>query len=347
MPSNAVHGVSGPVVGIRGAMDGALWVATWGRGLYRLTGDRVEQLSTREGLADDFVRTITEDGEHNIWVGTRGGGLTRFRATTLKPVGMPEGLGENCASVATGDGQDGVWLGTWRSGLFHWRDGHLRAQALPEPSLGVLITSLALDDSRKLWVGSMHNLWVLPHLGATAREVRLPGPEASISHLLFDRKHKLWLARDGQGIFLFSSGDPRTSTAFRILPGQTITALYEDSKGAVWIGSERGLWKTDADANRPPKEIDLAVRQVTALHEDSRGRMWVASHGGRITVYSGESSQRFRYANLPAPEVYGILEDSRNGMWFSTGRGLARAIGRRSTIRWRLLEELSIYRHMV
>jgi ligand-binding sensor domain-containing protein len=212
---DALRTVNGPIVGIRGATDGALWVATWGRGLYRLTRERVEQLSTREGLADDFVRTITEDGEHNIWVGTRGGGLTRFRATALKPVGMPEGLGGNCASVAAGDGRDGVWLGTWRSGLFHWRNGHLRSQPLPEPSLGVLITALALDNSHKLWIGSLHNLWVLSHLGATAREVRLPGPDASISLLLFSRKHELWLARDGQGISLFPSGDPRTSTPVR------------------------------------------------------------------------------------------------------------------------------------
>ena len=116
-------GVKGPVVSARGVSDGSLWLGTWGAGLYRLTGERVEGLSSRGDLADDFVRTISEDNEHNVWVGTRGGGLTRFQATALKPVGIPEGLNGNCASVAAGDGADGVWLGTWRSGLYHWQNG--------------------------------------------------------------------------------------------------------------------------------------------------------------------------------------------------------------------------------
>jgi signal transduction histidine kinase/streptogramin lyase len=323
--ASAVHGVSGPVVGVRGASDGALWVATWGRGIYRLTSERVEQLSASNGWADDFVRVIMEDAEHNVWAGTRGGGLTRFRATVLKPVGMPEGLGGNCASVVTGDGQDGVWLGTWRSGLFHWRNNRLQAQLLPRPELTVLITALAVDDARQLWIGSFDNLWVLPRFGAKAEEVRLPEANAAISGLLFSRKHELWVAEEGQGIFVFPSGDPRTSKPLRLLPERTVTALYEDSKGAVWIGEEQGLWRVRSGGGRKPENLNPALRRVTALHEDSKGRMWIASADGRILVYSGTSVERFRYANLPAPEVYSILEDGRGQMWFSTGRGLARA----------------------
>jgi hypothetical protein len=209
--------------------------------------------------------------------------------------------------------------------LFHWRNGHLEPQILPQPSLRVLITSLALDNSHRLWIGAMRgDLWVLSHFGAKAERVPLPVPGASISHLLFDRKHELWLAQEGQGIFLFPSGDPRTSKLLHLLPGQSVTALYEDSKGTVWIGAEQGLWKASVNGGHKLETVDPSIRRVTAIHEDSRGRMWVASSRGRIVVYSGGFPQPFRYANLPAPEVYGILEDNRGGMWFYTARGLAR-----------------------
>ncbi|HEX7362755.1 MAG TPA: two-component regulator propeller domain-containing protein, partial [Bryobacteraceae bacterium] len=321
----AVSGVRGPVVGIRGVTDGSLWIATWGRGLYRLAGHGVEQFSVQDGLADNFVRVIAEDSEHNVWVGTRGGGLTRFRTTVLKPVGIPEGLGGNCASAVVGDGHGGAWLGTWRSGLFQWRNGHVEAQRLPQPSLRVLITSLALDDSHRLWIGTMKgNFWVLAHFGAKARQAPLPVPGASTSHLLFDNKGELWLAQEGQGIFLFPCGDPRTCNPLHLLPGQTVGALYEDSKGAVWIGAEHGLWKASASRGHKLEEIDRSVRHVTAIHEDSKGRTWVACSGDHIVVYSGTSSQPFRFANLPSPEIYNIFEDNRGGMWFYTAQGLAR-----------------------
>ena len=321
-----VPDVSGPVVGLRGVSDGALWVATWGRGLYRLTGNRVEHLSTREGLPDDFVRVVQEDNEGNVWVGTRGGGLTRFRATALKPVGIPEGLGGNCASVATGDGSDGMWLGTWRSGLFHWRNGSLRPQSLTQPPLGILITSLALDRGGNLWIGSMENLWMLPAHSKRSMEMPLPGRQrAAISHILARSNGELWFAKDGYGIFRFHSADIRRSAPSQLLVGQTVTAILEDGSGNIWIGSEQGLWKMKKDGVAGPELIDRRMRNVTAISQDSQMRIWAASRGGYVMVYQGTSARQLRYENLPAPEIYSILEDDRDGMWFGTGRGLARA----------------------
>jgi signal transduction histidine kinase/ligand-binding sensor domain-containing protein len=323
--ASPVRGLKAPIVGLTGVSDGSLWVASWGRGLFRVSGDRVESLSTKEGLADDFVRTIKEDTEHNVWVGTRGGGLTRFRATILKPVGMPEGLGGNCASAATGDGRDGVWLGTWRSGLFHWRSGHLQPQSLTKPALSVLITSLALDGMHRLWIGSMQGLWALPRFGANAEEISLPTPDAVVSSLLVTRNHELWIAQEGEGIAIFPSGDPRTSKPVRLLPNQNVTVLLEDRSGDIWIGAAQGLWVVHNDPGRPTEQVNSTLRRVTAIYQDSRGRVWVAAAGGQIQIYSGSVRHRFLYANLPAPEVYSILEDDRHRVWFGTGRGLANA----------------------
>jgi ligand-binding sensor domain-containing protein len=171
----------------------------------------------------------------------------------------------------------------------------------------------------------MEKLWMLPRGAHKALELPSPGSDASISHLLFSRRGELWLAKDGQGIYRFPSGDPRASAPLRVLPAETVTALFEDSDGAIWIGGEQGLWKTGKNGAGGLELIDPLARKATAISRDSRGRIWVASAAARITIYSGGARQLFRYENLPAPEVYGILEDGAGGMWFSTGRGLARA----------------------
>ena len=315
------------MAGIRVAADGALWVATWGNGVYRCDGSRVEQLSTREGLADDFVRVLSEDVEHNLWVGTRSGGLTRFRTTLLKPVGIPEGLGGNYASAVLGDGADGLWLGTWRSGLFHWRNGVMSPQPLPEQPLDSLINALALSRSHDLWVGTFHGLWRIRERDRNVERVPLPGGEGMVNSLLTARDGTFWLAKARSGLMEFPSGDPRTSLPLQFLPGQNVTSLLEDREGRIWIGAKGGLWRLTAARDRKIERLEKD--SVTAAGEDSQGRVWVASDSGKIQVYTRSGPVQLRFTGLPSRAVYLIAADaeasSRPGIWFGTRKGLARA----------------------
>ena len=324
--SVAIPQVSGPVVGLRAANDGALWAATWGNGVFRSTGRRVEQISTHDGLADDFVRVLSEDGEHNLWAGTRSGGLTRFRKTILKPVGIPEGLGGNYASAVLDDGADGLWLGTWRSGLFHWRNGVMTPQPLPEQPLGILINALALDAAHDLWLGTFHGLWRIRHGTRTAERVPFANGDGNVSSILPARDGTFWLAKQG-GLTEFASGNPRTSSPILFLPGETITGLLEDRGGRIWIGARGGVWRITATPSAPPDRRLERLQQgsVTAIAQDSRGRVWVAMDGGRIQVYTASGPTLVRFTGLPAPAVYLIADDAQSGLWFGTGRGLARA----------------------
>jgi signal transduction histidine kinase/ligand-binding sensor domain-containing protein len=313
---SAIPGVLGPVVGIRTSSDGALWAATWGNGIYRVEDGRVEHISTREGLADDFVRVLNEDGERNMWVGTRSGGLTRFRKTLLKPVGIPEGLGGNYASAVIGDGADGLWLGTWRSGLFHWRNGVVTPQPMPQQPLGLLINTLALDADRTLWIGAFHGLWRLRAGGGAVERVPLPPGGDLITHVLAAGDRTLWVARERGGIMAFPLGAP-------FLDGETVTALLEDGGGALWIGTANGLWRISAGPDRRMEK--LLAGAFTAFAEDGQGRVWTAAEGGRIQVFDRGKPAPVRVAGLPAASVYMMAADGRSGLWFGTGRGLAHA----------------------
>jgi ligand-binding sensor domain-containing protein len=323
--STAIADVRGPATGMRVVADGALWVATWGNGVYRCDGRRVEQLTTREGLADDFVRVLSEDVEHNLWVGTRSGGLTRFRKTLLKPVGIAEGLGGNYASAVQGDGADGLWLGTWRSGLFHWRNGVMSPQPLPEQPLDALINALALDRSHGLWVGTFHGLWRIREAGKAVERVPMPGGVGMVNSMLAARDGTFWLAKARSGLMEFPSGDPRTSLPLQFLPGQNVTSLLEDREGRIWIGGKGGLWRLTAARDR--KIERLGQDSVTATGEDSQGRVWVAADGGEIQVYTRGGPVQLRFTGLPSRAVYLIAADaetpSRTGIWFGTRRGLA------------------------
>ncbi|MGA2150156.1 MAG: two-component regulator propeller domain-containing protein [Bryobacteraceae bacterium] len=318
--ANAVPEVKGPVVGIRLARDNSLWVATWGQGLYRVSDGRVEHAGTREGLGDDFVRTIFEDDEGNVWIGTRSGGLTRFSRTLLRPFGMPEGLGGNYASAAADDGEGGVWLGTWRSGLFHWDNSALLRQPLPEDDTNVLIRSLAVDSRRRLWIGTDHRLWLLDSAGKMPTQMELAG-ESAVSAILAAKDGSLWIGRDNGGLVRFASGDPRTSAGEAILADRRIATLLEDANGQIWAGATDGAWRIPAGGK--PERIGATNGSVSAISCDSRGRIWIALTGGALYVSQGGRLQRISAkAGFPLHSVYRIVDDRFANLWVSTGRGI-------------------------
>lgn len=60
-------GVPGPVVAMLHDGDANLWAGTWGKGIFRVNAEQVSSWSSREGLPDDFVRTLYADTEGDLW----------------------------------------------------------------------------------------------------------------------------------------------------------------------------------------------------------------------------------------------------------------------------------------
>jgi ligand-binding sensor domain-containing protein len=81
-----VPGFNSEVTTLVGDYQGNMWVGTFNHGLCRVSGSRFSCWSTKDGLADDSVRSLYEDDEHNLWVGLVSGGLTRWRIATMIPL---------------------------------------------------------------------------------------------------------------------------------------------------------------------------------------------------------------------------------------------------------------------
>ncbi|MFT3916907.1 MAG: two-component regulator propeller domain-containing protein [Anaeromyxobacteraceae bacterium] len=60
--------VRGDVTALRADADGTLWIGTLGDGLLRLLGGRVQRFTRREGLPEDTVYAILDDGAGHLWL---------------------------------------------------------------------------------------------------------------------------------------------------------------------------------------------------------------------------------------------------------------------------------------
>lgn len=316
--------ISGPVVEILEDHDGVVWVSSWGKGLYRLRGSQVDSWSARDGLPDNFIRTLHEDPEGNLWIGTRGGGLIRWKDTPLIPFGLSEGLGGDFATTVAPAPDDHLWFGTWRGGLYRLGENGFEPRPTPVPALYCAVRALAIDPAGHPWIGNWEGLFGFD--GQRYRNYAQPGsPYSTVSALLFDRQRRLWLATANNGVFLFPPGPPlRPAASF--LPGVEITALHEDAQGRIWYATPQGLGSLDVSRGERAVPITgLPQGPVSAITSDSKGRIWATTLAGSLYLVAPGSPIVIGAAHgLPGLPLYRLLDDRAGALWISTAKGILR-----------------------
>lgn len=132
-------------------------------------------------------------------------------------------------------------------------------------------------------------------------------------------------------VFLLGSAAEAQEYAFRSytvhdgLISNYVTAMKQDSKGYLWIGTDEGISIFDGTSFRnirpPQKEM---WGYVNAFHESPHDTrvMWIATNGGGIIRYAdGGYTQKFIDTVLAANRVNDLFEDRSGVLWFTTDNG--------------------------
>ena len=316
--------VPGPAVSLLQDRDRNLWIGTWGQGLFRLSGTRVEGFSAREGLPDVFVRTLFEDPEGNLWIGVRGGGLSRWKNPAVVPIGIPEGLAGEFASAVISDNKGTLWLGTWRGGLYRHAGGGLISEPTPVPTLFFTVRALAIDSQGKPWVGNWEGITRFngpgfSHFGGAET------PYQHVSTLLFDRQGRLWVGTSDNGLFLFASGAPEGSPTAHVLSGREVAALQEDGEGNIWVGTNRGAGFVAPNKTDVLMIPALKEESIAGLSLDTRRRVWACTMGGALWQLTPHTARGIdARAGLPHHPLYRALDDGAGSLWISSPKGILR-----------------------
>lgn len=92
---------------------GILWLGTWGGGVHRIEGDRVDAWSGSEGPGGTRVACIHEEPPGTLWFGTEGG-LACFRDGRWDVITPQDGLPDAEAHQILGDGLGNLWIAGYR-----------------------------------------------------------------------------------------------------------------------------------------------------------------------------------------------------------------------------------------
>ena len=119
---------------------------------------------------------------------------------------------------------------------------------------------------------------------------------------------------------------------FRGKEEYNIKVIYQDPKGWIWFGTDRGLFRFDGiNYSRFTISEGLVDDQITALNSTTHDeKLWIGHKNGKITIYDGNKFSHFTpEESLGNVEITDIASDSTGVVWYSTlGEGLYKYDGR-------------------
>ncbi len=367
-PDTGAKGYKTPNFGVVAAKNGSFWLSTDGEGL--LNFDPVTHRFTRYTANPDDpdavsgnVMDLSEfdlnnkfivDNADILWAAFSHRGVDKvnalvsaFRAfnKTPDPGSYPGGNAIQMVSAPGGY----TWF-TTSDGIYKWLPGSNEFKQIYKTKGGDSIV-------RRFVIGANGFIYFTTNKDFNVYNIKahslrsyayIPNDSTSISSMavlsmLRDHTGKIWIATDDKGICVFDPVDNKFKRYPFIqnngltggngkLDDASVTALYEDSQGTIWTGTDwGGLSRFDRSTGKFISYLfngKTTVAHIYAIFEDRDHRLWVGTYLDGLYEFDRKTGRYTRHINeengLSFNGVENICEDNSGFLWICSPRGLER-----------------------
>jgi len=320
-------------------------------------------------LGSNITTSMIKDDIGQIWVGTRGGGVNIISTTpkrfahyrkTLKK----GSLANNLTRCIFEDSNENLWIGTEEGGVnFLKKNGnyskdfkHVDVNNSEFENRVYAIEEMPTPDSKQhkslIWLGSSYpnNLFAINPNTLELKNLNPPVDNISFVFCLeAENDTCLWAGTYNEGLWRitmdtkgnikrFDNYTPETESATLSF---IIRSIFKDSKGNIWIGTDKGLNRISASETQKkhPKFEKFTVGEgqkhlnhdyILQVFESENGTIWIGSMGGGLMRYSENTATGDYYFTtitmndgLPNNSIKSIVEDDEGNLWLATNKGLS------------------------
>ena len=328
------------VTGFAEDRDGAVWIATWGKGVFRYADGGFTQFL--DGHQVDAVH-VARDGR--LWAADRSTeqGLAVYNSSsrTFSSPGLEfrDCLPARICAIDE-DSNGDLWLGTWDSGIYRLHVSERTVQAVLPPGEGLYhIHTLTHIPGKVFLVGSDDGLLQFNPLTGDrtlfSNDRNNPASLSSKFVYAVTRDHEggLWVGTYFGGVnYVPPTAGPFSAISLSDLTGGSedliVSCLCEDPDGTMWIGTDNGgLFRYDPlqkKAVRFPEP--LASLNIHALFRD-RDFLWIGTYSQtliRLDLRSGSIKEYGKEDGLGGISVYALHADGNGILWAGTENGICR-----------------------
>jgi ligand-binding sensor domain-containing protein/signal transduction histidine kinase len=250
---------------LRNTRNGGMMIGTYQGGLYFISADnRVQRFKNNPAdsttISSDIVWDIAEDADGNFWLATE--------------------LGLNRLNTATGD-------------FTHYKNR--RPEDSPEVFNNDYMQSILIDSEQALWAGlygilmtyDLKTQTVKRYMGYFSKDGYIPNKQ--ILSLRPDPREKgvIWFSARGEALVRFDKKTEKVKliTEQEGLPNNLVFALEFDTKGDVWLSTNKGLVQYSPATNEfftfdESFGVDIEPFNDNAAHRSAQGYMLFGGANG-------------------------------------------------------------------
>jgi signal transduction histidine kinase/ligand-binding sensor domain-containing protein len=321
--------------------DGTLWIGTW-KGLASWKDGKFVQYPELAGL---LIMGLVEDRDGMVWAAgfayNPPGKLCAIRNGKVHCYGEDGALGKGPVGLYQ-DSKSTLWAGVF-DGLWRWQPGPPKFYPIAGESVGV--QGLAESDDGTL-LASLRGRVAEFAQGKFKAAYPYPGAARLLiaRKLLRDRDGSLWVGTAGFGLVHVHRGTTDTFTQRDGLSGDTISALFQDREGNIWVATNRGLdrfrdFSVVTFSEKQGFSFALGVGSVMAARD---GSVWQSTanglqrwNNGQITLYRepnakpaqslsrlGGKLREVTLSGFPEHQFMSLFEDDHRRIWVATAGGV-------------------------
>ena len=205
-----------------------------------------ESITTKDGLAHNWIYDLFLDSKGQIWVGTWGGGISVYDGNKWKTFTKRHGLSSNEVNCIREDKQGRIWIATDGGMNLFSGDRFVEAGLFMKS-----ILNITFDVNGNLWAGCWRALSSGGGLfkydgekweGFSTRS-GLPGLE--ILKVFEDSRQRIWVGTyeqgRGAGVGCFDGKKWKVYNRNDGLINDTVYSMFEDPGGNMWFGTIGGI----------------------------------------------------------------------------------------------------------
>jgi ligand-binding sensor domain-containing protein len=317
------------------APDGSVWFGTgpleyypWADssgdgGVSRFDGESWATYTVEDGLADNWVSSISVAPDGALWFGTEGG-LSRFDGATWQSYTAADGFPRDAVSSVAVAPDGTICAGT--AGGISCFDGAAWMTYIADGPVGNLVPSIAVAPDGIVWAGSGESMPAPEDVGRGVSRfdgeqwVGFTEADGLADDTVVD------IAVEPGGAVWFVTGDPDFAPAAvsrfdgetwatyapdEGLIGRDVRSVAIGPDGVVWFGSWHGLTRFDPSASTEPwKTYDVTAVRVAAGPE---GTVWIADGNGAVSRFVQGKS--YSVSGLEARRIQCITAGPAGTLW--------------------------------
>ena len=262
----------------------------------------------------------------------------------LVPIDLSETIPDNDITALYQDHDGFVWIGT-SNGLYRYDGRHVQCyrNTLLFPHLlpSNEITCMLDDGNNRLWIGTRQGVCRMNLKDGSTQSYDFKDFANSniVKCMLFTRDETLWIGSEG-GLYRYQPKDDTfvlqcSERGNAKVPQASITTLFEDHKGYVWIGTwDHGLYRYNPSDKSFYAMPSFNPQQSAHVVYESNGVLWVGTWGSglykisnpydtnkplRLTQYTLVNTNGRLQSNI----IWDINRDQNTGLlWVGTNEGL-------------------------